>query len=248
LSDETAATDHVTREILPWVTRNWKSSRIETHQIWNELGEFWGAQIDIGFVLSQEVIDDPVGLLSLEIQPDLEAAILLAISGFYRHATLILRSMLDLAFASVWFSFNRDEFDQWWKGDQAAPFQHRGIMGGPMLTELMNKNSSLRKAEEKFHLVERGMRMHLDLSDYVHTKGEKAMDISHRNDTVPHYYPEELKAWFERFREVFEIWVVLVFARYPRLLTMKQYPKEMGDIMATLSGETKVKLEELKEP
>jgi hypothetical protein len=60
----------------------------------------------------------------------------------------------------------------------------------------------------------------------VHARGEKAMDISHRNDSVPHYYPDELNAWFKELRNVFEIWVVLVFTRYPHLLRMDRYWEE----------------------
>jgi len=73
------------------------------------------------------------------------------------------------------------------------------------------------------------------------------MDISHRNDSVPHYYSKELNAWLIQFREVFEIWVLLVFARYPQLLMMDRYSKEKWEVIARLSNETKVKFEELNE-
>jgi hypothetical protein len=115
------------------------------------------------------------------------------------------------------------------------------------LHELLTKRASLEKAEERFGLVERGMKLHQRFSDFVHARGEKAMDISHRSDSVPHYYPNELNAWFEQLRNVFEIWVVLVFTRYPHLLGMDRYPKEKAQIMTRLSNNTRAKLVGIKE-
>ncbi|MGD0423595.1 MAG: hypothetical protein ABSA92_09080 [Candidatus Bathyarchaeia archaeon] len=43
---------------MDWSTSNWKYSFEQTPQIWKELSEFWNAQVNVGFVLSQEIIDD----------------------------------------------------------------------------------------------------------------------------------------------------------------------------------------------
>jgi len=238
--------DNVKTCILDWVLSNWKYSYQDSSQVLKELSRIWGAQNCLGFVLSEEMgPTDPLSVLSLEAQADIESSILLAISGFYRHATLVLRSWLALGYASVWFSFNFTGFNLWMKRDANAPFRYRGVMNSHLLQELMSKTEHLKKASKAFNLVKNGMRLHLELSDFVHSRGREALDIYQRDDSVPHYYSERLRSWFDRFRQVFEIWVILIFARYPQLLKTVRHPQEKEQVLSALSNETRARFQSL---
>jgi hypothetical protein len=164
-------------------------------------------------------------------------------SGFYRHANLALRSPLTLAFASVWFSFNRAEFDKWMNRDLKAPFQHDGVMEKRVLAELMTKSKSLAWAESEFNLIASSMDLFVELCDFVHARGESALDMTSRSDSVPHFYPEHTRTWFQRLLRIFGTWVTLAFARYPTLLDMARHPKEKMEILSTIPADVKTKLE-----
>jgi len=208
--------DYVQDSILYWVRSNWKYSYEETSDILKTLSILWSARASLAFVLNEEKgADDPLAFLSLEIQADIEASILLAVSGFYRHARTALRGWLSLAFLSVWFSFNRKHFDSWIHRSPEAPFKHGDVMKRRCLKELVSKSSSLSRSEIEFALVENSMKLYEELCDFVHATGKKALDIYQRADSVPHFHPELLKSWFDDFYQVFEILIILSFARYP---------------------------------
>jgi hypothetical protein len=241
------AEDLVASLMLDWVRGNWSYSYQETPHVMQELSSLFEAQNCLGFVLSEETEhSDPLPILSLEIEGDMQASTLLAISGFYRHATLALRSCLALAFASIWFSFNRTEFTRWMNREANAPFQHDGIMRRKSLAELMRKDPRLKMVESQFNLIENSMKMHEELSEFVHARGKNVMDTYLRADSVPHFYPEHLKSWLGRLHMVFETWLILVFARYPELLQMTRHPGEKEKALCVLSGDVRTKLESLR--
>jgi hypothetical protein len=216
-----------------------------------ELSKYLSALNSLGFVLSDEKgcrdPQDPLYILSLEIEADCEASILLAISGFYRHANLALRSWLALAFQSVWFSFDRAGFAKWMSSEPKAPFSRGDVMSRRCLKELMKWSQALEKAESQFNLVENSMILYEELSSFVHATGKKVLDIYSRDDSVPHFYPEHTESWLARFRRVSEIWVILTFARYTDLLDMRCHRGEKEEALSRLAGDRRVKLEDLRE-
>jgi hypothetical protein len=238
--------DLIENLVMYWVRTNWKYVYSQTPQVMQQLNTLIGAQNDLCFVLSEEKgHEDPVTILSLEIEADIQASMLLAMSGFYRHANIPLRSLLALAFSSVWFSFNRAEFQQWWGNDPKAPFTRDDIMRRQTLKELVNKSYGLKKAEADFDLVETCMELYEQLSKFVHATGRDSQDISSRNDSVPHFYPEQAQSWLTRLQHVFEKWVVVAFARYPDLLDTRRHPKEKEHVLSAISSDGRRKLENL---
>lgn len=248
MGDETQP-DYLKTAVLRWVLRSWDWCFEQSPGIAEKVGEIWDAQIDLGFLLTVDTDpDDAAASLALEIQSDIEASILLAVSGFYRHASLTLRSFLSLAFASVWFSFNPYQYELWMKGEEHAPFRHRGMMSRRFLRELMQKTEALHKAAEAFSLVDTAMNLYQDLSDFVHARGERVQDSSQRDDSVPRFHSDLFTTWFGRLQATFEIWLILICSRFPRLLDTTTYPKEKGRIMAQLPEETRSRLQTIVFP
>lgn len=97
--------------VLEWVRQNWQYSKQSA--LYRKVDELIGAENSFGFVLSEETEPKgPLSTLSLEMEGDLQASAILAISGFYRHANLALRSCLALGFVSVWFHFRTRSIQQ----------------------------------------------------------------------------------------------------------------------------------------
>lgn len=225
--------------LLWWMERAVKSTMENERQKLEDVYSIWSACINWSFLLMNEKTSS--SYLVLETQVDMEASTLMAISGFYRHANLILRGWLELSFLGLWFDNNPKLFQEWLKDKESSPFRRRGWFKKRWLTQLLSEEP-YKEFEAKYKLNEEALNLYGELSKATHAKGRKFLETLDRGDTVTRYRTDSFQKWFLNLKQVFETTSTALALKYSTVF--KQDREETRDIQNLLS---KQRIEQLKE-
>jgi len=228
--------------VLRWAMSSWKDTINLEYEDLQSVYEIWSASIGWGFILMEEEgIDNIDYYIALETQVDMEASTLMALSGFYRHANLILRGWLELTFLGMWFNNSSKLYEKWLEDKLDAPFKHRGYFRERWLLQILSE-PSFRDFEQKYRLSKEALDLYERLSKATHAKGRKLHETYTRGDSVTRFRKDNFKWWFGNLCQVFDITSTALFLRYPNLFRSQR--KEAAEIRKTLSGSRSERLKE----
>lgn len=155
------------------------------------------------------------GSLALEAQVDLEASVYLALSGFVKQALQVLRSWLELSLLGLWFGYNEKEFEKWMYRLPGAPFAARGSFGRKWLVDLVSKSPKLKEGEVKYGLVDRLLKLYVELSASTHTRGYWSFETIGRRHSIAAYNPKNFEKWYKHFWAAYSLVSAILFLRFP---------------------------------
>ena len=223
-----------------WVKRAIKNTMEKERQKLKDVYAIWSACVKWSYLLMNE--DTPSSYIALETQIDMEASTLLALSGFYRHANLILRGWLELSFLGLWFDDWPQLFQEWLKGGEGSPFKGRGWFKKRWLVQLLSEKP-YREFEGKYQLSEEAWNLYGELSKATHAKGEKFLETPDRDDSVTCYRSDSFQRWFLNLKQVFETTTTALALKYSSIF--KQDRKETRNIKNLLSNHRAEQLREI---
>lgn len=222
--------------ITIWANEGWHDAILQRPKELINIHSYWGGCISLGFRLQQELgDDDPNVCFTLEGQTDLQASTLLIISGYARNANALLRGWLENIFLGAWFSVSGTIYTKWKNKEPDRPFKDRTIFKEKFVRELLSK-PYFKQYNEKFDLMTRLLDLYRDLSIDVHAQDMKTHNTTTWNDSVARFRPELFDKWYVNMISVFEIMNIVVFLRYPNILTAGS--SEVNEIQELLSPKT----------
>jgi len=232
----------MTNMILRWTHSSWEDTINQEHEDLHIVYKIWSASICWGFMLMEEEgVDNIDYYIAMETHVDMEASTLMALSGFYRHANLILRGWLELTFLGLWFHNSQVLFEKWLKDAPDAPFKNRGFFRKRWLHQLL-REQSFRDFDCQYGLGDDALRLFGELSKATHATGRTRHETFDRGDSVTRFRKKSFKQWFLNLRQVFDVTSTALFLRYPHLFKSKR--KEVTEIKEVLS---KSRLQQLAE-
>jgi len=234
--------EEMTDMVLRWAMSSWEDTINLEHDDLHSVYRIWSASVCWGYILMEEEdIDNIDYYIALESNVDMEASTLMALSGFYRHANLILRGWLELTFLGLWFHNSYDLYEKWLKDTLDAPFKRRGYFRKRWLLQILSE-PSFKDFEQKYKLSDEVLDVFEKLSKSTHAKGKILHETYTRGDSVTRFRRDSFKQWFQNLCLVFDITSTALFLRYPNLF--KSQRKEAVEIRETISES---KQEQLKE-
>jgi len=225
--------------LLWWVQEAIRSTIKNERQKLENVYAIWSACINWGYLLMNE--NTASSYIALETQIDMEASTLMALSGFYRHANLILRGWLELSFLGLWFDDCPKLFQKWLKNEEGAPYRGRGWFKKRWLIQLLNEKP-YRKFENKYKLSEEAWNLYGELSKATHAKGKKFLESPDRGDSVTRYRTDSFHRWFSNLKQVFETTSTALALKYSSI-----FKRDVNKIRAIKNLMSKQRLEQLKE-
>lgn len=235
------AGEEMTNMVLRWSMSSWEDTINLEHDDLHAVYRIWSASICWGYMLMEEEgVDNIDYYIALEAHIDMEASTLMALSGFYRHANLILRGWLELAFLGLWFHNSSELYEKWLEDTPDAPFKRRGYFTERWLRQLLSE-PSFKDFDRKYGLADEALNLFGKLSKATHAKGKALHETIDRGDSVTRFRRDSFKQWFLNLCQVFDVTSIALFLRYPHLF--KSQRKEAVEVKETLSNS---KLERLK--
>jgi hypothetical protein len=228
--------------VLRWAMSSWKDTINLERDDLRIVYRIWSALSSLGFILMEEEGSDNVDFyMAMETRADMEASTLMALSGFYRHANLILRGWLELTFLGLWFNNGQELFDKWFEDAPDSPFRNRGWFRKKWVHQLLSE-PPFRRFNRKYGLADDTLNLFEKLSKATHAKGKGIHETQTRGNSVTRFRKDSFKLWFLNLTQVFDVTSVALFLRYSRLF--KSQRREAVEIRETLSNS---KLEQLKD-
>jgi len=235
------AGDEMTNMVLRWAMDSWEDTVNQECEDWHMVYKIWSASICWGFILMEEEGAENIDYyIALETHIDREASTLMALSGFYRHANMILRSCLELTFLGLWFHNDQELYKEWFEDSLKAPFKGRGYFGERWLRQLLSE-PSFKDFDLSFRLGDEVWKLYGKLSKATHAKGKTLHETVDRGDSVTRFRKPSFKQWLSNFCQVFDVTSVSLFLRYPRLFRSKR--REAIEIKETISDSRRKQLE-----
>ena len=235
------AGEEMTDVVLRWAKSSWEDTINLEHDGLHVVHEIWSVSICWGYMLMEEEGADNIDYyMALETHVDMEASTLMALSGFYRHANLILRGWVELTFLGLWFHNSSELYEKWLENAPDAPFKRRGYVRERWLRQLLSE-ASFRDFNLEYDLADEVLNLFGELSKATHAKGKEIHETRDRGDSVTRFRKDSFEQWFLNLYQVFDVTSTALFLRYPHLF--KSQRKEAVEVRETLS---KSKLEQLK--
>ena len=228
------AGEEMTNMVLRWAMSSWEDTINLKPDDLHAVYKIWSASICWGYVLMEEEGYDNIDYyMALETHIDMEASTLMALSGFYRHANLILRGWLELTFLGLWFHNSSKLYEKWLEDAKDAPFKRRGYFREKWLRQLLSE-PSFKNYDSRYGLADEALNLFSKLSKATHARGKVLHETFDRGDSVTRFRRDSFKQWFLNLCQVFDVTCTALFLRYPRLF--KSQRKEVAEIKETLSN------------
>ena len=147
----------------------------------------------------------------VEANTELENSIALCKFGFYKHAFMALRSVLELGLLSVYWDIDGNShinIQKWLRSIEDTPFKK------DIFTKLKT-NEYFLKFDDKHKIFENISMLSKQLSNFVHTKGHhySSMDLGNANSN--RFNEKSLCKWLESVMAVSKSVVILHILKYP---------------------------------
>lgn len=168
-------------------------------------------------------------ILCFESEYDAKASINLALSGYFKHANICLRSCLDLTVMAIHFETNYGGYVQWMMGQRKTPgFQ--SVINSIFDRSLFKQFNDLTQFKDEI------IDLHYNLSGYMHGRGHIYLNISLKS---PY---DEFDNWFNLIKKVFEFSSICIFLQYPQLKIDTFAKPDKEKIVELLSVDKKTSL------
>lgn len=235
-SDNKESTEKIESMIVRWTYEAWEDAFLHRAKQIARIYSYWVGYMNFGFRLQQDLgVDNADYYFSLEGQTDTQASTLLIISGYTRQANALLRGILENILLGLWFGFDRQSYEKWKNKDDDAPFKNRKFFRKAWVKELLTKRP-FRKYNEECNLVEHVWKLYQELSIEVHALEIKSHVTTASGDSVVRFNPMLFDKWYENMVSIFEIMSIILFLRYPRL--MSEMSQEVREILQLLPQDT----------
>lgn len=101
---------------------------------------------------------------------------------------------------------------------------------------LRKKSSSFKAYDEKHNLLKEVYDdLYASLSLFVHTQGQRCLEIEKREDIVPHYNPQAFNEWYMAYKKTFEVIATSFLVIFPQILNSKD--ECLKDVVTSLPKE-----------
>lgn len=142
-------------------------------------------------------------ILCFESEYDTKASVNSALSGYFKHSNICLRSCLELTVMAIHFETNYGGYVQWMMGQRTPAFESviKSIFNRVLFKQFNNLT----------HVKDEISDLHNELSGYMHGRGHIYLNISLKS---PY---NEFEKWFNLIKKVFEFSSICIFLQYPHL-------------------------------
>lgn len=222
------------KNIFNWIKRNKRDDLFQTRQADQntlEIMEITNAYLNendaivarinemlwvhrAGFDLLPFTLDNVVsghGFPIGESEYELECSIHLCKLGFYKHAIIALRNVLELGLLSVYWDIDGKShinIPEWLSSNEQTPFRRKII-------KVWKKNGRIvdfDKAHNFFMVI---TDLYHELSDYSHTKGIRFSSRELSRANVNTFNQESIRKWMEFMERVVKVVITLHILQYP---------------------------------
>lgn len=196
---------------------------------WNEVRNcviVRNAVICIGYLLmDKHIINNTLE----EVKADFEASLFLATHGFYKYSMVALRSALEVGFYGLFCHYNPKCYEKWYKGTKRTEILEA-------FEGLKKKSSSFRTYDERYNLKKEVYdELYQNLNLFVHTRGQRYLEIEKRKDIVPHYNSKAFDEWHSAYKKTFDVIATSFLVIFPQIFTSRD--KCLKDVVNSLPKE-----------
>ena len=148
-----------------------------------------------------------------EAEYELECSIVLCKLGFYKHAIVSLRNVLELGLLSVYWDIDNQshiDIQNWFKSIESTPFRRQ-------VFNRLAKNSNIKTFDDKHDIFKKTSELYTKLSNFSHTRvfGYSSRKLNKHHSNVNSFNEVALNKWLELTREVTEIVTIFHILKYP---------------------------------
>ena len=149
----------------------------------------------------------PIG----ESEYELESSIHLCKLGFYKHAIIALRNVLELGLLSVYWDIDGKShinIPEWLSSNEQTPFRKEII-------KVLKKNERIVEFDKEHNIFVQITDLYHELSDFSHTKGKSfsSTELSRANFNT--FNPESIRKWLDFMGRVAAIVITIHILQYP---------------------------------
>ena len=149
----------------------------------------------------------PIG----ESEYELECSMHLCKLGFYKHAIIALRNVLELGLLSVYWDIDGKShinIPEWLSSNEQTPFRKEII-------KVLKKNERIVVFDKAHNIFMEITDLYHELSDFSHTKGVRfsSQELSRAN--VNTFNQESIRKWLEFMEKVVKVVITLHILQYP---------------------------------
>jgi len=161
-----------------------------------------------------------------EAEYEVESSIVLCKIGFYKHAIVSLRNVLELGLLSVYWDINDQshiDIQNWLKSMESTPFRKT-------IFNKLRENKYIKVFDEKKAIFDKTATLYERLSNFSHTKGAmySSRGLNAHNSNVNNFTESSLKKWLKIMREVVEVVTIFHILKYPVALQYTPLDEKFG--------------------
>lgn len=148
-----------------------------------------------------------------EAEYELECSIVLCKLGFYKHAIVSLRNVLELGLLSVYWDIeNQSHIDiqNWFKSIESTPFRNQ-------VFKRLAKNSNIKTFDNGHEIFKKTADLYAKLSNFSHTRGfgYSSRRLNKHHSNVNSFNEAALNKWLGLTKDVVEIVTIFHILKYP---------------------------------
>lgn len=176
-----------------------------------------------------------------EVKADFEASLFSATHGFYKYSMDALRSALEVCFEGLYYHFNPEKYNKWLQG------KRKRVNVKSSFQTLRQNASSFDAYDSQFDLQKEAYDvLYKQLSHFVHTQGQRSLEIEKRGDIVPHYNSQAFDEWYLLYKKTFEVIATSFLVIFPQISASKD--DCLKDIVSSLSKERLKRIMDISSP
>jgi hypothetical protein len=161
-----------------------------------------------------------------EAEYELECSIVQCKLGFYKHAIISLRNVLELGLLSIYWDINDEshiDIQNWLKSIESTPFRREIFL-------MLKTNSYIKTFDKKWQIFERTATLYTKLSNFSHTKGfgYSSRKLNMHQSNVNNFNELSLKKWLSLMRDTVEILTIFHILKYPLALQITPVDEKFG--------------------
>ncbi len=142
---------------------------------------------------------------------ELESSIQLCKLGFYKHAIIALRNVLELGLLSVYWDIDGNShinIPKWLSSNEQTPFHSKVI-------EELKKNKQIVAFDEEHNIFTPIRDLYHELCDFSHTKGISFSSTELSRGNFNRFNGESIRRWLDFMERVVKIVITIHILQYP---------------------------------
>ena len=147
----------------------------------------------------------------IESEYELECSIQLCKLGYYKHAIIALRNVLELGTLSIYWDRDGNShinIREWVSSNESTPFQSKVI-------KTLKKHKRIALFDNKHNILQQTTNLFRELSDFSHTKGLFYSGVDLGNSNINTFNEESVRTWFQYMERMVKIVITLHILQYP---------------------------------